>query len=89
MPRIELTRRFAEDVAEIQSARIESTIYSVLESLQLFGGLGSPLVPDSIKAEFGDEIRKVAINPFDLVYSFYPDDDLVRVEALVHQKRAR
>lgn len=34
-------------------------------------------------------VRKVAVNPFDLVYSWYPEDDLVRVEALVHQKAAQ
>ena len=47
------------------------------------------MVPASIKEEFGEGVRKVAVNPFDLVYTLYPEQDLARVEALVHQRAAR
>lgn len=37
------------------------------------------------QAPFGDGVRMVALNPFDLVYTYFPERDLVHVEALIHQ----
>lgn len=88
MPRVEFSHRFAEDLALVRSEKVESAVYSVLESVRLFGGMGSLNVPRSIREEFEGGVRKVAVNPFDLVYTYYPDEDLVRIEALVHQKAA-
>ena len=46
------------------------------------------MLPDSIRWQFDGNIRKVSIPPFDLIYTFYADDDLVRIEALVYQRKA-
>lgn len=88
MPRLEFSERFAEDLAAVTSPRLEGRILSDLDSIELFGEFGSPNIPESIKEEFGEGVRKVAVNPFDLVYTFYPEEDLCRVEALVHQRAA-
>lgn len=88
MPRLEFSERFAEDLAAVTSPRLEGRILSDLDSIELFGEFGSPNIPDSIKEEFGEGVRKVAVNPFDLVYTFYPEEDLCRIEALVHQRAA-
>lgn len=56
--------------------------------------LGRPIsgccapTPASVKLQFGDGVRKVAPNPFDLVYTYFPERDLVHVEALIHQRAA-
>lgn len=84
MPRLEFSERFAEDLSRIETAKLEARILATLDNLELFGEFGSALLPDSIKSEFGEGVRKVAVNPFDLIYTFYPELDLVRVEALVH-----
>lgn len=88
MPRLEFSEHFVDDLSLIKSSRIESQILNTLSNLEVFGELGSPLIPDSIKHAFGDGVRKIAINPFDLIYTYYADLDLVRVEALVHQRSA-
>lgn len=88
MPRLEFSERFAEDLAAVTSPRLEGRILSDLDSIELFGEFGSPNIPESIKEEFGEGVRKVAVNPFDLVYTFYPEEDLCRIEALVHQRAA-
>lgn len=88
MPRLEFSERFAEDLAAVTSPRLEGRILSGLDSIELFGEFGSPNIPESIKEEFGEGVRKVAVNPFDLVYTFYPEEDLCRIEALVHQRAA-
>ena len=89
MPRLEYSDRFAEDVARVTSAKVEARIYAVLDNVEAFGDFGSKVVPDSIREAFGEGVRKVVVNPFDLVYTYYPGDDLVRIEALIHQRAAR
>ena len=89
MPRLEYSERFAEDLARVTSEKVEARVYAALDNVEAFGDFGSKVVPDSIREEFGMGVRKVVVNPFDLVYTYYPDDDLVRIEALVHQRAAR
>ena len=89
MPRLEYSERFAEDVARVTSAKVEARIYAVLDSIEAFGDFGSKVVPDSIREGFGEGVRKVVVSPFDLIYTYYPSDDLARIEALVHQRAAR
>ena len=89
MPRLEYSERFAEDLARVTSGKVEARVYAALDNIEAFGEFGSRIVPDSIREDFGEGVRKVAVNPFDLVYTHYPEKDLVRVEALVHQRAAR
>lgn len=88
MPELEYSERFAEDLAAVTSARVEERIFRALDGIEMFGGLGSRDVPRSISERFGGDVRKVTVNSFDLVYTFYPQKDLVRAEALVHQRTA-
>ena len=89
MPRLEYSERFAEDIAHVTSAKVEARIYAALDNVEAFGEFGSRLVPDSIRRDFGEGVRTVVVDPFDLIYTYSPDEDLVRVEALVHQKAAK
>ena len=89
MPRLEYSERFAEDLAHVTSEKVEARVYAALDNVEAFGDFGSRVVPNSIREEFDMGVRKIAVNPFDLVYTYYPDDDLVRIEALVHQRAAR
>ena len=87
MPRIVFSERFADDLARITSAKVEASIMKALDNIEVFAGFGSRNIPDSIRKEFGDGVRKVAVNPFDLVYSI--DGDEAHIEALIHQRAAR
>lgn len=89
MPKMEYSERFAEDLAGVTSRKVESRVYAALDNVEAFGEFGSRVVPDSIREDFGEGVRKVVVGPFDLVYTYYSDEDLVRVEALVHQRAAR
>jgi len=89
MPRLEYSERFAEDLARVTSAKVEARVYAALDNVEAFGEFGSRVVPDSIRRDFGEGVRKVVVGPFDLVYTYYPDEGLARVEALVYQRAAR
>lgn len=86
MPQLEFSERFANDLAKVTSDRVERHIYRVLDNIEAFGGFGSPVVPDSIRAEFGEEVRKVFVAPFDLVYTYYPDKNVARIETLIYAR---
>ncbi len=88
MARLEFSERFADDLLLVTSKKLESRIFSTLDHIEMFGEFGSKSIPDSIRQKFGEGVRKVALNPFDLVYTYYPSRDLARIEALVHQKTA-
>lgn len=89
MPRLEFSERFVNDMSFIESAKLEARILENLDNIEMFGEFGSSYIPSSIKKDFGEGLRKVAVNPFDLIYTFYKDQDFVRVEALVHQRQVR
>lgn len=89
MPELVYSERFADDLAAITSARLEARILADLDNIERFGEFGSKVVPQSIRAAFGDGVRKVAVNPFDLVYTFDAENDRAYIEALVPQRAAR
>ena len=89
MPRLEYSQRFVNDFAAIETKKLEQRILKNLDNIELFAEFGSPDIPASIKEEFDGDIRKVAVSPFDLIYTYFADRDLCRIEALVHQKAAR
>lgn len=89
MPKLEFSERFVTDLASVASKRLEQRILDNLDNIELFAEFGSPDIPVSIREEFDGDIRKIAVNPFDLIYTYYADKDLCRVEALIHQKAAR
>ena len=86
MPRLEFSKRFADDLAAVTSPRVEANVMRALDAIESFGSFGFPLMPDSIKKRYGDGIRKVVVRPFGLIYTHYPDKDLVRVEALIYAR---
>lgn len=88
MPRLEYSERFAEDLAGVTSPRIESMIFTCLDNIEAFGDFGSSKIPESIGLRFGDGVRKAAVDPFDVVYTWYPESDSARIEALVSQRAA-
>ena len=52
------------------------------------GDIDSKAVPESIRSEFGAGIRKLAVNPFDLVYIYDAERDIAFIEAPIHQRTA-
>lgn len=52
------------------------------------GDIDSKAVPESIRSEFGAGIRKLAVNPFDLVYAYDAERGIVFIEAPIRQRTA-
>ena len=89
MPRLEYSERFANDLSAVTSERVKKLVMESLDNIELFGEYGSFLLPDSIRQEFGEGVRKVVVGPFDLIYTLYLEKDVARIEALVSQRAVR
>lgn len=89
MPRLEYSERFANGLASVTSERVEKLVMESLDNIELFGEYGSFLLPESVRQEFGEGVRKVVVGPFDLIYTLYPEKDVARIEALVSQRVVR
>lgn len=89
MPNLVFSRRFAEDLAIMTSSKVEERILKALDNIEAFAELGSKAIPESIVQEFGEDVRRVAVNPFDLIYTFDRTADEARIEALIPQRAVR
>ena len=83
MPKVQLTERFVEDASAIWSDRVLAHVNRVVRLLESFPLMGSTDVPQSIIREFGTNVRKCVIAPFDLVYEYDELHDTVAVYGLV------
>lgn len=84
MPRAKLriAEEFSIGLSEIYSARLLSRIEKVVRSLVEFPEMGSPLARPSLTSQYGDNLRKIAIETFLIVYRC--DGQTVDVLAFVY-----
>ena len=50
--------------------------------------ISAKIVPRSLLEKQGDSVRITPVNPFDIVYTYDKEKDLVILHVLVHQKAA-
>lgn len=67
---------------------IERKIFDILDTIEAAGDIGSKAVPESIRSEFDAGVRKLAVNPFNLVYTYDAERNIVFIEAPIHQRTA-
>lgn len=89
MPRMIYTDGFLDDAAGIWSDRVRNRLGRMLAAIEVFPEIGSTDAPLSIRAQYGSNIRKAIVDPFDLVYEFDPEADCVIVYGLIPFREAR
>ena len=89
MAKLLFSEQFLDDAATINSSRVNKHLHRILRMLEQFAESGSASVPPSIHEQFGPNIRKCAMNPFDLVYRYDPKSDTVYLHGVIHQRKAR
>ena len=88
MAEIVYTDAFIEDMLSVQLEGKRDEVFQRVDLLSSFPELGSANIPDSITRRHGDNVRKLVVNPFDVIYEYSPDEDTVYVLGLVHQRAA-
>ncbi len=89
MAEVRITAEFKSDLTAVTSDRVYRDILRTLSVLEVIPSMGSLDVPVSLTQLFGEGIRKIPVNPFDIVTQYDPDSDAVNVLGLVHQRMAR
>ena len=84
--RIIATDAFIESACQIYSSKIRNELSNALDTLEVCPEIGSKIVFESLKREFGENIRKYIIGPFDLIYEFFPNDGRIYLYDLVPQR---
>ena len=83
MAELIFAERFISDAARIYSKKVLNHLKGNIAALERFPNMGSTQIPSSIRREFGNKVRKLAIPPFDLVYEYDEDEDVATVLALI------
>ena len=79
---IRLTEEFIEGLAQVWSPRVLSHIKGLIEILPQNPEIGSSRVRASLRRRFGENLRKLPVSTFVIVYRF--DGRMVDVLALVY-----
>ena len=89
MARLIFSERFADDLAELTSQRVEARVFECLDLIERFPDIGSLDLPESIHGRFGGAVRKFVVDAYDIIYTHEPDAEDVYIEALIPAKAAR
>lgn len=89
MASIIFAEAFIEDMTGVSLASKRAEIMQNIALLEHFPEIGSGLVPSSIRASYGSAVRKLVVNPFDIIYEYHVEVDTVHVLGLIHQRAAR
>ncbi len=89
MARMVYSPRFASELSYVTSPRVEERIYRALAIIEDFPLIGSHTIPKSIRVEFGGGVLKMVVDPFDIFYEYFEEQDAVYVYTLVLQRQAR
>ena len=89
MAKVEVSEGFVEDMTQVYMDSKREEIWYAVSLLEFATEMGSRILPTSIKRRFGDTVRKVVVDPFDIIYRYFAEQDLVYVVGLVHQRAAQ
>ena len=89
MATIKATKAFSEELMSITSLKVERDLRRSVEALQSFPELGSSKMPESIKRLYGNNVRKISVAPFLLIYDYSKKEDAITLYGLIHTRTVR
>lgn len=89
MAEIVYTENFIEGMLSVQLESKREEIFAAVELLASNPEIGSRIIRPVIEKQFGKDIHKLVVHPFDVFYRYVPGKDIVIVEGLLHQRRVK
>ncbi len=87
MPKVIFAERFLADVSSIYSDALVAEVMEDVSRIAAFPEIGRVLAPEITLNGMPSGVRKFPVGPFDLLYAYDRDSDVLKVEALIHQRR--
>ena len=88
MPELVFTEGFIEDARVVALEGKLAEIRGTIDLLGNFPELSSRNLPAFISQLYGDQIRKLVVKPFLVIYEYRPTEDAVYVLGLDHERVA-
>lgn len=89
MAEVVVSEGFVEDMVQVRLESKRDEIWYAVSLLEYAPEMGSKILPASVKRRFGETARKVVVDPFDVIYRYYSERDMVYIVGLVHQRAAQ
>ena len=86
---IEFSDQFLQDAEQFYSPKVADELRNAISLFEIIPTIGSKIVRKSLKEEFGEDIYKWVVGPFDLIYTFNEDLQTIQLHALLPQKMVR
>ena len=89
MARLIVYEGFIEARSKVWSERLGKNIDEMLRTIELMPGVGSSIVPDSVREVFGNNILRAVVSPFEIVCEYDKDADTAFVYDLLYAPSVR
>ena len=89
MAKLAYAEAFIEDMQSVELKSKRDEIFDRIDLLADFPGLGSSNLPASVVTRFGGNVRKLVVDPFDVIYEHDAQSDTVNILGLIHQRAAK
>lgn len=80
---------FIRKRSTIWSKRVGENVDNMLRTIEQMPGVGSSILPQSIRESFGPHVRKAVVSPYEIVYEYDEAGDVVYVYDLLYCPNVR
>lgn len=87
--KVEFSEQFLIDAEQIYSSKVADELRNAIALFEILPTIGSKIVRQSLKDEFGEDVFKWIVGPFDLIYTFDEANEIIQLHALIPQKMVR
>ena len=84
MAKLVVYNGFVESLGGLTSERLLQNVSNMLRTIEHMPGVGSNLVPDSIRHAFGPNVLKALVSPYEIIYEYDRDANTVYVYDLIY-----
>ncbi len=80
---------FIRTRSSLWSKRIGQNVDNMLRTIEQMPGVGSSLLPQSIQDEFGPNVLKAVVSPYEIIYEYDQEEDVIYVYDLLYGPNVR
>lgn len=84
MAKLVFDEEFLQQWADVPSQRTTDHIDRILQLISVMPGVGSSLVADSVRVAYGQNVLKMLVGPYQIIYEFDRSKDTVYVYGLLY-----
>ena len=84
MAKLVFDEEFLRQWADVPSKRMSDQIDHILQLISAMPGVGSSIVADSVRVAYGQNVLKMLVGPYQIIFEFDRSKDTVYVYGLLY-----